>query len=313
MNKLLKLTLAGLLLAAPAVQAQIEINENLRVTGFLDMSATDIDNEATGSKTSSFNLDQAEIDFLIDFDQIGAQIDLNYLGDNVDEEFDLEQAFLTYDVGDGLSIDAGKYRSYLGFESWEPTGLYQYSTAYDLIDLRPGHSNGVRVNYGDDFVNFGVSLVDSLYGPDGSIGDSSYGAETKVAIFPVEGLTLFLGYGKDGMEIGTDRDVLNLWASYEVGNMTYAVEWSNYDFGINMEGSQWLLMANMGITDNFGITARVSEDEQDWAGGETATKFTISPGWSINDNLGILFEASQTDYGTEGDATSFAIESIFTF
>ncbi len=222
------------------------------------MSATDIDNEATASKTSSFNLDQAEIDFLIDFDQIGAQIDLNYLGDNVDEEFDLQQAFLTYDVGDGLSIDAGKYRSYLGFESWEQTGLYQYSTAYDLIDLRPGHSNGVRVNYGDDFVNFGVSLVDSLYGPDGSISDSSYGAEAKVAIFPVEGLTLFLGYGKDGMEIGTDRNVLNLWASYEVGNMTYAVEWSNYDFGVNMEGSQWLLMANMGITDNFGITARVS-------------------------------------------------------
>ena len=69
----------------------------------------------------------------------------------------------------------------------------------------------------------------------------------------------------------------------------------------------------MGVTDNFGITARVSEDEQDWRGGETATKFTISPGWSINDNLGILFEASQTDYGTEGDVTSFALESIFTF
>ena len=156
-------------------------------------------------------------------------------------------------------------------------------------------------------------LLDSLYGPDGSIGDSSYGAEAKVAIFPVEGLTLFLGYGKDGMEIGTDRVVLNFWASYEIGNMTYAVEWSDYHFGINMEGSQWLAMINMGVTDNFGITARVSEDERDWAGGETATKFTISPGWSINDNLGILFEASQPDYGSEGDVTSFAIESIFTF
>jgi hypothetical protein len=69
----------------------------------------------------------------------------------------------------------------------------------------------------------------------------------------------------------------------------------------------------MGITDNLGITARVSEDEQDWAGGETVTKFTLSPGWSVTDNLGMLFEVSQADYGTEGDVTSFAFETIFTF
>lgn len=313
MNKLLKLTLAGLLLAAPALQAQIEINENLRITGFLDMSATDTDDETTGTDSSSFNLDQAEIDFLIDFDKVGAQIDLNYLGDNADEEFDLEQAFITYDFGDGLTLDAGKYLSYLGWETFEPTGLYQYSYAYDLVGTIPGHHNGVRVNYGDDFVNFGVSLLDSLYGPDGSIDNSSYGAEAKVAIFPVEGLTLFLGYGKEAMDVGSDMDILNFWASYEVGNMTYAVEWNDYDFGINNEGSQWLAMVNMGITENFGITARVSEDEQDFAGGETATKFTISPGWSITDNLGALFEVSQTDYGTEGDVTSFAFETIFTF
>ena len=100
------------------------------------MSATDVDNAPVDSTSSSFNLDQAEIDFLIDFDQIGGQIDLNYLGDNNDEEFDLEQAFLTYDFGDGLTLDAGKYRSYLGFESWEPTGLYQYSTEH--YRSRPG-------------------------------------------------------------------------------------------------------------------------------------------------------------------------------
>ena len=199
---------------------------------------------------------------------IKSPIDLNYLGDNADEEFDLEQAFITYDFGDGLTLDAGKYLSYLGWETFEPTGLYQYSYAYDLVGTIPGHHNGVRVNYGDDFVNFGVSLLDSLYGPDGSIDNSSYGAEAKVAIFPVEGLTLFLGYGKEGMDTGSDMDILNFWASYEVGNMTYAVELVDYDFGINTEGSQWLAMVNMGITENFGITARVSEDEQDFAGGK---------------------------------------------
>lgn len=315
MNKLLKTLLAGLLLAAPALHAQIEINDNLSVTGFFDMSVVDVNSEI-GPNDSSFNLDQAEIDFLLDFDEITAQIDLNYLGNNATEDFDLEQAFFAYDFGDGLNVEAGKFNSYHGWETIEPTGLYQYSYAYDLnTNTIPRRSqNGARVNYGDDFVNFGLSLVDSIYGPDGSIGDSQYGAEAKIVIFPAEGLTLYLGYAKDkGMDATTDKDLINFWTSYEVGNMTYALEFNDYDMGMNMTGSQWLIMANMGITDNFGITARVSEDEQDWAGGETATKFTISPGWSVNDNLGMLLEASQTDYGTEGTVTTLAFETIFTF
>lgn len=314
MNKLLNTLLAGLLLTTPALFAQIEINDNLSVAGFFDMTATHVQDDRDETKENSFNLDQAEIDFLIDFDEITAQIDLNYLGDNSNEDFDLEQAFITYDLGDGSTIDAGKYLSYMGWETFEPTGLYQNSYAYDLVKTYPGHHNGVRYNYGDDFVNFGLSLLDSVYGPDGSIGDSQYGVEAKIGLTPLEGLTLFLGFAKDKGEGSTnDKDLINFWTSYEIGNMTYALEVNDYDFGGNFTGSQWLVMANMGITDNFGITARVSEDQQDWKGGDTATKYTISPGWTVNDNLGMLVELSETDYGTEGTVTSFAFETIFTF
>lgn len=318
MNKLLKVLLAGLLLAAPALQAQIEINENLTISGFLDMSLVNTDSERTGLEDTSYNLDQAEIDFIFNFDELTGQVDLNYLGDNGTDEFDLEQAFLNWDFGDGSSIDAGKYRSYLGFEAFEPTGLYQYSTAYDIIDLRPGHHNGVRYNYTDDFVSFGLSLVDSVFAPDGSIEDSNYGVEAKIALFPVDGLTIQLGAARDSMgNTLADRDLINFWASYEIENMTYAVELSQYDFGVERfgrnEGSQWLLMANMGITDNFGITGRVSEDTQDFKGGDTATKFTISPNWTIHDNLGMLLEISETDYGSEGTDRTIAFETIFTF
>ena len=115
------------------------------------------------------------------------------------------------------------------------------------------------------------------------------------------------------MDTVEDMDLINFWASYEIDNMTYAFEFNDYGFGGGDSGSQWLLMANMGITDSFGITGRVSEDSQDILGGDTATKFTISPNWTVHDNLGMLFEISQTDYGTEGDVTSMAFETIFTF
>jgi len=72
-------------------------------------------------------------------------------------------------------------------------------------------------------------------------------------------------------------------------------------------------MANLGLTDRTGLTFRVSEDAQDFKGGDTATKFTVSPNFSVNDNLGFLFELSQTDYGSEGTVTSAAFETIFTF
>ncbi|MGY8693429.1 MAG: hypothetical protein ACKVGW_04440 [Verrucomicrobiia bacterium] len=72
-------------------------------------------------------------------------------------------------------------------------------------------------------------------------------------------------------------------------------------------------MANLGLTETAGLTFRVSEDEQDFKGGDTATKFTISPNFSVNDNLGLILELSQTDYGMEGTSTSVAFETIFTF
>jgi hypothetical protein len=326
MNKLLKASLAALFFAATALQAQIEINDNISVTGFLDMSATDTDasfstnrgspatEDAAGSDGSSYNLDQAEIDFLLSFDEISGQIDLNYLGGN-DGEFDLEQAFLAYDLGGGSNVEAGKFLGYMGWETAEPTGLYQYSYAYDIAGgTIPRYHNGVRYNYNDDFLSLGLALLDSAWSPDASIGDSSYGLEAKIAIRPVEGWTVFLGLAKDAMDAGQqDRDLINFWTSYEIGNVTYALEWNDYDFGPMNLGSQFLVMANVGITDNLGLTFRVSEDAQDFKGGDTSTKYTISPGWSVNDNLGMLFEISQSDFGSEGDVTSLAFETIFTF
>ena len=48
---------------------------------------------------------------------------------------EVEQAFVNYALGNGDVITAGRYASMLGFEAFEPTGLYQYSTAYTINDV----------------------------------------------------------------------------------------------------------------------------------------------------------------------------------
>jgi len=311
MNKLLKLSAASLLFSASALHGQIEINENLSVTGFLDMSIVNTDSDLDGSSETSYNLDQAEIDFVFNFDELTGQIDLNYLGDNAEDEFEFEAAFITYDFGDGNSLTAGKFLSYLGWETFEPTGLYQFSFAYDMNATIPGFFNGISYSYTSDAIDYGVSLVDSIYDADGSVSDSEFGIEAMVRFYPVEDVTIFLGYAHDSMDIGEDMSVINLWASYEVGGATYAIEFNDYDFGTS-EGNQWLVMGNWPLTDNAAITARISSDEDDILN-ESHTKYTISPSWVINDNLLSLLEFSVTDYGAEGDVTSIAFETIFTF
>lgn len=324
MNKLLKVSVATLLGTAATSFGQIEINPNLSVTGFFDMSAVYTDSDLSDDSTS-FNLDQAEVDFLFNFDELTGQVDLNYLGDNDTEDFDLEQAFITYDLGDGSAFTAGKFLSFHGWETAEPTGLYQFSYAYDLNATIPGYFNGVSYSFNDDLMSIGASLVDSIYDADGALTDSEYGVELKAAFFPAEGVTLYFGYALDSREdSSSDMELFNFWASYEINGATYAVEYNIFDFGRivysnpafgsdGMDGTQWLVMGNWPIGDNASITARISQDTQDWQGGDEGTKYTIAPSWTINDNLLVVTEVSSTDFGSEGDVLSAALEAIFTY
>ena len=60
-----------------------------------------------------------------------------------------EQAFVNYALANGGVVTAGRYASMLGFEAFEPTGLYQYSFAYAIGNLGdasvlPLYAQGVK-------------------------------------------------------------------------------------------------------------------------------------------------------------------------
>jgi len=317
MNRFVPLSLIGVGLAASVAHAQIEINPNLSVTGFIDMSATYADFD--GGDSSSFNLDQAEIDFLINFEPISAQFDLNYLGDNDDGEFDLEQGFLTYDFGNGASMNFGKFLSYHGWEAAEPTGLWQYSYGYELVGSIPGYHNGVTYDYSGDWGSFGVALLDSVYNADGSLDDSEFGFETKVTLTPVEGLTLYFGYAHDSYDGGftgalDSIQLLNFWTSYEYDSWTFAAEVNNYTESFSGAGDfdafQWLLMANLAIDDTNSVTFRVSGEDTDDG---DLMKYTAAYLKNITENLALVFEASHSDFDSDFESTNFAIEALFTY
>tara|TARA_B110000037_G_scaffold190706_1_gene223778 strand:- start:534 stop:1454 length:921 start_codon:yes stop_codon:yes gene_type:complete len=306
MKTALKLTLASLLLAAPAAQAQIEINENLSIGGFIDSSI------GFGGGDTSIGVDQVEINFDLSFDGISANIDL----DDENGSFGVEQANITLDLGEGSSLTAGKFLSYMGWETYDPTGLFQFSGAYAAggmnRTLYPAHSEGIKF----DIDGFGIALLDRVYGSDNGLNSedyTEYGIEVKYSFSPAEGWNVFIGYALDvaGDRGNDDTSLINLWASYETGIHTFAAEYSMAEVN-NSDVDQLLVMWNAAITDEGSVTARISQSASPYYMTDF-TKYTVAYLHAVNENLTMVFELSEVDWDDSSNSTEAAIEALFTF
>ncbi|WP_159821343.1 porin [Colwellia sp. 20A7] len=312
MKLLTKLTpLAAILLlsfGATSVQAE-EKKDPLSISGFIDMSyyATDTDG---GESTHDAGLDQVEINVGYDFgNKLTANVDIEY--QNADEGVDLEQAFITYALTDNFSVKAGRFLSYSGWETEEPTGLFQYSGTGYAKYFYGYYQQGVSGLYSGDKFAVAVSVVNDLAGPDST--DSEHpGIETMLALMPTDEITIKGFYSKDG-----DVELINTWASYSKDALTLAVEYNTAEDSAfeGSDASGYLVMANYTITEKFGLTLRYNDWEiEDESGAmfEDATGITISPSYVVNDNLLMVFEY-RMDEVNDVDVNSFAVEALITF
>lgn len=344
-KKVLASSVAASVLSMSGIQAanaEIELGEGLSVTGFIDMSYTytDVDlgdeteaflvNAGVDVPTVSsraFGVDQFEVDFLYTgSDGVSAQVDVEYgEGGEGDDTF-VEQAFITKAFSDSFSVKAGRFLSYSGWETEEPTGLYQYSgTGYGGL-FYGGYQQGVSAYYDGGSVAFMASAVNSAF--DGDEGDAStVGTELGLALMPMEGFTAKLFYIMD-----EETTLTNFWTSYETGGFTFAFEYSmgEYDEGTSFEwlgldvggliaeADGYLLMANY-ASGSFGITFRYhgySIDAENDNLGE-ATGITLAPSFAVGDNLLFVAEYKMEEFDTNGldssDVNSFALEALYSF
>jgi hypothetical protein len=296
--KRLLICLAVLLGMTSVANAQIAITDQLSVTGFLDMSAVDDD----GATTTSF--DQFEIDFLLDFKNgLTAQADVNSLSGG---STDLEQAFMTYTHENGGFITAGKFLSSTGWETAEPTGLYQYSYSATLV--YGGYQNGVSFGFKNDkMMLYGAVLASVWDGTDTSAEEIGFEAAVKVT--PGNGFTGFAAYALEDMG-AYNTGLLNVWASYATGPLTLAAEanrLSNW-LAADNSGFGYLGMVNVALNERFGITARYSALDTDNT--TKVDEITFSPGFAINENWFVLAEVRRN---LDVETTTLAFESIVSF
>ena len=317
-----KIAIASAFLAASSFSmGEIVVNDFLSFEGFVDSSYSHTDTDSDHS--NSFAVDQVEISWLFNFDTVTAQLDLQYEGDADGKDGDdgdlVEQAFVNYALANGDVVTAGRYASMLGFEAFEPTGLYQYSTAYSVSGL-PVYAQGVKYTRESDTSFFGISIQDEAFdvaGDDNNLSSSSYAVEVAYAQNLGNGVAVFIGGAFEDTDAG-DTYIVNAYTTYETGAWLFAAE---VNFGNSKSGAfdksvsddadvlSGLLMANYAYSDTASVTARLSYEEVEGATDVDTTKYTLAHNKALADNLALIVEVSAGDE----DLLELAVELLFTF
>ena len=303
-NKLL--SLASLLAVFNANAIEIgPTGSGVEMSGFIDIQSSKqgSDTETTGA--------QVELNFNYSTGPVSAAVGLDFgaisaFGDAAADS-NLEEAYITYDFGNGFSVTGGRMLSYMGFEAFDPTNMYQFSYAYDILgaqDIYDAYDYGASIDYATDA--FSVGVWSSL--------EANAGYELALAFTGVENFTAKAIWSD--FTASDDYEKSTYWISYQLDKLLLAAEVAEFDSvaGDDIEG--FLIMGNYAVSDAVGLTLRYSEEEITGAATYEGSKFTISPSYVFTDSLSGLLEYSSydKDSGTIAEPEELiAAEVIFTF
>jgi hypothetical protein len=315
-NKLL--SLAGLLAAFNLNAIEIgPTGSGVEMSGFLDIQSskqdtpTNTDSETTGA--------QVELNFNYSAGPVSAAVGLDFGDISAYGSADnLEEAYVTYDFGNGFSVTGGRMLTYMGFEAFDPTNMYQFSYAYDHPELGgqliyDAYDVGASIDYGSD--SFSVGVWSSL--------EANAGYELALAFTGIENFTAKAIWSDFSDPANGNYEKSTYWISYQLDKLLLAAEVAENDQLSAGTGDidGMLVMANYAVSDKIGLTLRYSEIEITDSTSDTVayegSKFTISPSYVFTESLSGLLEYSTYD---ADDTTLYyepeemvAAEVIFTF
>jgi hypothetical protein len=302
------------------------------------------------ASTESIGLEQAFIRYSFNRDfnlTFGRQ--LTVMGVESDESPGLHQVSHAYaaDVAieDGISVNA--MGAFVGLGALNTIGGANVTTAVDttglLPQLRRNYVDGIRANFNNGRFGLTVGLHNGLWGDD-NLNDSNIGIDIAAALMIVPGLEWQMGYAYESNDAwdesiaGYNSDAttwntnplnaaslvpyipsgdhisqFNTFLTYQTGGLTLGIEYDLWDiYAVEM----WdvMLMANYQFNNLLGLTFRYSHEdfEVDALGQEGDTdRFTLSPSFSVTDNLTILLEYSRLSVESTALGGSFDVDEVY--
>jgi hypothetical protein len=322
MNTRFKLAAAISVAASLTAFAEIKVNESFSVSGYAAGSYRTMDPDP-GPATDKFDLDAVKTLFSTNFKPVTGVVSL-YYQPNAPHDVTVLDAYATVAVGEGSTITAGKFLSYLGYEAFDLVNMSQISYANgDFLGPIPGYHSGVKYDFSDKNVGWGLAAVDSVYsGPYYLKGDGELrhngGFEGYFIYKAIPDVTIWTGFAYDtkGNAIHKNDEILTLdiWASYNLTkNSSLGLEYVNKDGGIGDKGYNWLAFYGYNFTPKVSSAFRVSGEKM--KDGPGFTKYTVAPAYKVNDNFLVRTEVSYYDYTKfrADTALFFGLQSVFRF
>jgi hypothetical protein len=336
MNTPIKLAAALALGASLPAFADIKVNDNLTISGYAVGAYEHISPKPGADSDSLFNgakdtpsADALKTNFAFNFKPVTANLSLFYIPNIptgvMKNELTVLDAFVTYDVGGGLSITGGKFLSYLGYEAFDPVNMTQitYSpVTVGTLGAIPTYHTGIKLDWAAKDFSYGLALLDSVYSPFGiDKGDGELlhnaGFESYVKYTGAKDLTLWAGFAYDTKGGFQPHQVLvfDFWAEYKLNKeVTVAAEYCNKDGGKFSKGWTWLTYLNYAFTDKVSLVARIGGEklEGQTAGADTI-QYTVGPALKLTDNLTVRAEYSYYDYKGGASKSILGLQGVFKF
>jgi len=173
----------------------------------------------------------------------------------------VKQLFMTYAATEDITITAGNFGTFVGYEVIDATGNFNYSTSY-MFSNGPFYHTGVKADYTvNDQFGFMVGLFNDTDAKTDANGINHYGCQ--LSYTPSEELSAYLNvlHGREDVsKKGTQFDLTGTYQASKdlmVGlNATYKMISVDVD---NVDDQSWMgaaLYLNYMMNENFGLGFR---------------------------------------------------------
>ena len=296
----------------------IALGNAVKLRGYVDFILGRVaDDNGTESNTDSTSV-SADVDFLIDFSPITAEVHLNVSEDNGPGV--LEQAFGRYSFNQDFHLTFGKQTTVLGFDDDEAPGLYAVTTAYSngaFSHPVKSYVDGIRLNYNNGMFGLILGLHDeyglsSLTGSSDDL-DDGIAIDLAASVMFMPGLEARLGFVNDNGSSDDDVQQLNGWLGWNPGDLTLSVEFDSFSLSNDKDAWNMMLLANYQFSDFFGATIRYAHMDYE---ADESDRLTLALLFSITDNFVMNLEYSYTDGEKNGgnfDANEVYLEALLSY
>ena len=329
-----------IILSAVALVGALTLNAQddapkLSVSGTVDVYGTTNTVDGTGTpgllianpdKANGFGLGMANTVFSYDGAKSGVVADIAFgpRADDANMAGAINQLYAYYNLTEKLTVTAGQFNTFLGYEVISPAANFNYSVSY-LFNAGPFSHTGVKLDYAaSEDLSFllAVTNAHAITSDDASeSGATQYGAQVGY-----KGQYLNFIYGAYSETSATDVLFLDYTGGFDLSESLYLGINAAYSYSDDEEAGYQgaALYIENTFSETFALGLRpeffsyTSADDS-----EDVLALTLAASTQLDDNLKLITELrydSSDDYkiegfgpGTEKNATALTIAAVYSF